>query len=95
MTSKLSTTLDDAYGPAMKFTVVVQLILLLLSGMVLDLGHTSRIVAIAMLAFWASVLMLVMRNPRTAGKWDLVYIRAGFLLILVVTWLVAHRVWAG
>ncbi len=94
MASRWNTKLDDAYGPAMKFTVAVQLVLLLLSGMILDLGYTSRIVAIAMLAFWASVLILVMRNPRTASKWDLVYICAGFLPILVVTWLVAHRVWA-
>jgi hypothetical protein len=95
MTDLPNPKLDDAYGPAVKFTLVVQVILLFISSMVLDGGHTLRTVAIAMLAFWASVLILIVRNPRTAGKWDLVYVRAGFLPILVVTWLVAHRPWAG
>jgi len=95
MTSKLNPKLDDAYGPAVKFALVVQVLLLLLSSMVLDGGHTVRIVAIAMLAFWAAALILILRNPRSAKKWDLIYIRAGFLAVLVLAWLIAHRVWEG
>ena len=73
--------------------MAIQAFFLVFSSLILDCGYTTRIVAIAVLAFWAAALMVILRSPHAAKEVDFIYIRAGFLPILVVTYLVAHRVW--
>ena len=93
MTDIPNVRLHDAYGPAVRFALAIQAFFLVFSQLILDCGYTTRIVATAMLAFWAAALMLILRSPQAAKKVDLIYIRAGFLPILVLTYLAAQRVW--
>ena len=85
--------LDGAYRPAVTFALVTQVILLFVSLLILDGGDTTRRVVISMVAFWCAAVVLILRNPGTAKKSDLLYLRAGFFPVLLLTYMIASLIW--
>ncbi len=65
-----------------------QLIAACLAGLLLDGGVMARVVGVALLGFWLSVGILMIRRPLQPGKVDLTFIRWGFLPVLLVAVLV-------
>lgn len=82
------------YKDAAKFSLVYQLILLLFTGMILDGGRCSGYVTMAMIAFWGSVIVLIIRNPKNPKPVDIVYIKFGFIPVLIITPYIMGFVWS-
>ena len=83
------------FRDAIVFTLVQQLPLLLLSAMILDGGLVFKRVAIASLAFWILTLIIMLRRGRNIAKSDLLFIKWGYLPILLATcvlWMVASAI---
>ncbi len=75
---------SNEYRDAIRFVVVLQVLLTLLFITLLDDGHVAKIAGYAMIGFWAGVAVMLARRPQTPGHADLLYIRYGYLASLVV-----------
>ena len=65
-------------------SLVVQLILACLAGLLLDGGVMAHVVGVALLGFWLSVAILMIRRPLQPTKFDLAFIQWGFWPVLAV-----------
>jgi uncharacterized membrane protein len=74
--------------------LILQVILGVLAMMVLDGGRIAHTTGIAVLAFWAGAAIVILRRPKLPTAFDLVLIRFGFLPLLIVTFVLAERVWS-
>lgn len=83
----------DLYGPSARDCVLLQGIIALLTGMILDGGMCLQWALIAAAAHWGAVIVIIARRPVTPTKWDLVFIRVGYLLMLVLTPFITGIVW--
>jgi hypothetical protein len=81
------------YRRAMIFAVSYQVPLGILCGLMLDGGLSFQIFGMAMAGFWPSVALIIRRSPKQASKLDLLWIRAGGLLVMIVVATVAPVVW--
>ena len=75
--------------------VVLQALLSILSLLMLDGGTTARICGIALVAFWAAAVVLILRRPRTPTRTDLSFVRFGYLAMVVVAFFLVHFIWHG
>lgn len=77
---------------AIVFTLFQQLPLLILTAMLLDGGLVFKRVAIASLAYWILILMIMIRCGRYMSDVDILLVKWGYLPLLLVTcilWMVA------
>ncbi|MFC1497744.1 hypothetical protein ACFLS1_04610 [Verrucomicrobiota bacterium] len=86
-------TIHSLYNRAMLFGAGFQMILLLLAGMVLDGGNVAQTVLISVVAFWASVAVLIARNPNNPKRFDLIYIKFGPAFVAVISHLLTMAIW--
>jgi len=78
---------------AIHSALVQQAIVLLLASMILDGGLLAQICGFAFAAFWAAVGLLKIRRNSFPTKIDLALIRCGYLLVCLISFLVASFVW--
>jgi hypothetical protein len=76
--------LSPAYRSAVLDATIVQAPILFLSGLAADGGAAAWICMKAALVFWAAVVLIAIRRPQSPSKWDLRFIRFGFLLLLPI-----------
>jgi hypothetical protein len=76
--------LSPAYREAVKFTVLLQVLTTLLLRMILDGGTLAKAGGAAMIAFWIGVGIVMLRRPKAPGALDLLYVRWGYLVMLIV-----------
>jgi hypothetical protein len=76
--------ISTSYREAVKGALVLQVMTALLLLMVLDGGVMAQAGGAAMIGFWIGVGIVMLRRPRTPTKVDLLYVRWGFLPMLVV-----------
>jgi ABC-type transport system involved in cytochrome c biogenesis permease subunit len=88
-----SKVLSKSYKPAVFCGFALQIFLLLFSSLILDGGAFLRITCVSALAFWTSVVLIVLRNPENPSKTDLEYIKYGPLLIAVLAHIIVYAVW--
>jgi hypothetical protein len=72
---------------ALAFSAVIQGILMVFAGMVLDTGALRRLVGISMVFFWASVLGVALVRTvkrRSASGFDVALLKYGFLGFLAL-----------
>ena len=74
--------------------LILQAIVCVLSGMVLDGGRFAHTVFLALLAFWCGATMIILRRPKAPTKWDLVLVQFGFLPLVMLTFALAGWVWS-
>ena len=79
----------EGYGPALEMAVVLQLLLLFFAALLLDGGRMLRVVAVAALAHWVAIAVVVARRPRSSTAADLLVVRFGTLLLAPVCWVLA------
>lgn len=84
---------DVQYEKAIAFSFGYQVVLLLISGMVLDGGQCAGYMLVSMAGFWASVIVLILRMRWTPSKIDILYIKWGFFPILISLPLIMSFVW--
>ena len=82
-----------AYLGPLVCAAVLQAVVLFGTGMVLDCGVLGGIARICGLAFWTSVVMLIVRNPVTPRKVDLLYIWTGPLVVTVAGYHLTMLIW--
>jgi hypothetical protein len=82
------------YLPAVLTGFVVQVLLFLLTGLVLDFGRTNRLCAIALVGHWVGVLLVLHRRPLSPTRSDLWFIRWGAVPLLLAAPWVAELVYA-
>jgi hypothetical protein len=79
------TCLPESLAQAIRLNLWIQAALLLVASMVLDTGHTQRIVMFAVCIWWVAILPIVFRRRDSPTKADLFVLRVGFLLALVLS----------
>jgi hypothetical protein len=70
------------------WVLLIQVVLLMLTGLLLDGGYCGRICGCAMGGYWLMVGWLALRRRNTLTKTDTVLIRSGFLIWLAIVFLV-------
>ena len=90
-----SSPISSAYWPPIKSALLQQGIVLILALLQLDGGYTLNVATIAIVAYWLAFGMVVVRRPSSPTRGDIFLIRYGFLLIVVVVFVVAPPVWAA
>lgn len=79
---------SSKYDRAVLQSLGMQLVAGCFAGLLLDGGIMTRVVGVAMLGFGISVGILMIRRPLQPTKFDLTFIRWGFLPVLLVAALV-------
>ena len=72
------------YREAVKVALVLQALAMVVLLAVLDGGALARAGGAAMLAFWIGVVVVVIRRPKAPSAFDLLYVRWGYLVMLVI-----------
>lgn len=72
------------------FSIVVQLIILLLASLVLDGGHLLRMCLIAVAAHWLTVGIILARRRSALTRADTFMIRLAFLIYIPIAYLLAE-----
>ena len=83
------------FRDAIVFTMFQQLPLLMLSAMLLDGGLVFKRVAIASVAYWILVVIIMIRRGRNIPDADKLLVKWGYLPLLLITcilWLVASAI---
>ncbi|HEX3601299.1 MAG TPA: hypothetical protein VHU84_14200 [Lacipirellulaceae bacterium] len=88
-----SFNISPRYAPAFGNAICFQAILGILTALLLDGGRTFSFFAVAFLAHWVGILLVVSRRPAAPTEFDLSFIRIGILPILLVTSGIAPAVW--
>ncbi len=90
---KWDRNLSPLYWPAIKFGVYVQAILGILTALMLDRGQSLGIFKIAFLCHWLGIFLLLARRPLSPTKTDILFVRWGTPLLMMVVGLIAPTVW--
>ena len=75
---------SPAYREAIRFALLLQVITTIVLMMVLDGGILAKTGAAAMIAFWIGASLIILRRPKTPSEMDLLYLRFGYLVALVI-----------
>ena len=76
--------LSDAYRSAIRVAIILQLPLALFMVVTLDGGFLAKIGGYSMAGFWIGVALVMLRRPRNPGRSDLLYVRWGYPIMLIV-----------
>jgi len=92
MTTKTYRACPDLRA-AIKFSLVTQILIVILAGFVADGGGAAQIVFFAFVSFNSYLASVLVFRPKNPTKLDLVLIRAGFLPTIVITAFLADCIW--
>jgi hypothetical protein len=81
------------YREPVKISLVIQVLTTALLVAVLDGGNAAKAGACAMLGYWIGAAIVMYRRPRTPSRLDLIYVRWGYLLMLIIS--VSLLPWMG
>jgi hypothetical protein len=73
--------------------VIQQVIIGGLSALMLDGGVMAHIALLAILAYWLSVPMIIIRRRASPTRGDLSFVRYGFLATEAAVYFVGQAVW--
>ena len=90
-----SRLISPSYGQPIKFALIIQAFIVLLASLTLDGGVFARICGVALFGFWGSAAVLIWRRPHHPTKMDLSLIRSGYLLVVLITWILAAWILRG
>ena len=82
-------TPQDTFGQAVLFALVQQMPILVLSAMILDGGLLYRQALIGAITYWILVIVCLYRRRHENRPTDLLFIKWGYLPLLLVT----HFMW--
>ena len=83
----------ESLKSALKTGVVLQAVLFVVTACMLDGGQLFSQFLVAMIGYWLGVAFIVARRGMTPSKLDLLFIRYGSLVLLVLAPLVAKIVY--
>jgi TatA/E family protein of Tat protein translocase len=85
--------LSPLYWPALRFGILVQVMLGVLTALMLDMGQSFAVFKVAFLGHWLGILLLFARRPISPTKTDIIFIRWGTPLLMMAIGLIAPLVW--
>src|SRR5438477_12057466 len=74
------------YNAAIITALKVQIPIVISSFLMMDHGETRRACAVAVLSHWATVILILIRRSLSPTKFDLSFVRIGFLPIITLVW---------
>jgi hypothetical protein len=77
------------YWPALQLGIVVQAILGIPTALMLDGGGSFQVFKVAFLGHWCGILLSIARRPNSPTKTDIIFIRWGVPLLMVVVGAIA------
>jgi len=75
------------------FALVLQTIIMVVAGMILDGGGVLQICFYAFVAFWIGVGVLRFRRRGVLTRVDLFLIRYGFILACILSFIITRWIW--
>jgi hypothetical protein len=82
--SEYRIVISPEYDAVIRKTLIMQLVVGCLAVLMLDGGVMARVVGVAMLGFWLSAAVLIVRRPMNPSTFDLNFIHWGFWFVLVI-----------
>jgi hypothetical protein len=76
--------LSPAYREAVWVALVLQVIATLFLLTILDGGTLAKVGGAAMAGFWIGAAVVMVRRPRSPSTLDLLYVRWGYIAMLIV-----------
>lgn len=76
--------LAPAYREAVKIALGLQVLTTLFLLTILDGGTLAKAGGAAMVEFWVGAAIVMLRRPKTPGTIDLLYVRWGYLILLII-----------
>jgi hypothetical protein len=77
--------LGEGILPAIKFGLVIQIVLFILTALVLDGGEMNKLCIMVIIAYWIGVSSILVRRGASPTKLDLLFIRYGMFVLFVLT----------
>jgi hypothetical protein len=84
--------LADAYRDAIRDSLLIQLVVAILLMLLLDGGRLAMVGGCAMAGFWIGAAIVMWRRPRSPRALDLLFIRWGFVPILVAAFAIGAAI---
>jgi hypothetical protein len=75
-------SLTHQNSAAVNDSILLQIVLILLAGMILDGGAMLKVALLAAMGWWLGFLLILLRRPKTEKRTDQVFLRYGFLALL-------------
>jgi hypothetical protein len=75
---------SPAYREAVKVALILQVFATILLLLLLDGGVLAKVGGAAMVGFWIGVALVMIRRPRNPHALDLLYVRWGYVAMLLV-----------
>jgi len=91
--SMMGVGISPSYKRPVIEAVVLSLVLIVLSGMVLDTGEVFFASMYGLAGSWVGTLMIILRRPQAPTRTDLQLIRYGPLLFIVVSQVLSPPIW--
>jgi hypothetical protein len=76
--------IHDAYKRPLVWNASLQPFMLLFTSLILDGGFAFAFTMIAVAAYWGSIIVMLVRNPKNPTKGNLIWARRGFILTLPI-----------
>jgi len=90
----LSVSISPRYRDPILLGAVLQAGFLLFGLLAFDSGQLLQWTLFAAVIYWIMAALIVSRRPQTPTKWDLIFLRSGFVIILPVSILATSLVWS-
>ncbi|MST94652.1 MAG: hypothetical protein EXS33_05195 [Pedosphaera sp.] len=81
---RLFPSLSPENNTAVCNTFVTQALSVLIGGLILDGGQFAKILCFASLVWWPVFLRILITRPRTEERWDRIFLKAGFPILIAV-----------
>lgn len=78
-------TLSKSYWPPIKLAAISQAICLLVAAIVLDGGFCLTLAVFAAVAYWAGLVVMILRRPSNPTKIDLALVGCGYFIAAAIT----------
>ena len=94
MSEQIRPRFSEEYRRPIQWALIQQLVIGILSLLMLDGGMMARQCALVLVAFWVGTVLILWRRPANPTSWDLSLIQFGFVLLLILSELLAvlmHR----
>jgi hypothetical protein len=90
---RLALPISPKYDSPIFEALALQIVLGLVSLLILDFGMVAQVCGIALVAFWGGAAVLIWRHPQSPSRADLELIRFGYLLVVVITYILVGWIW--
>jgi len=86
--------MNKLYRKSILWSVVVQVLLLLLAAILIDGGQTLIAFIYGAVAYWFGVAMILRRKSTAPISTDVMYLKYGLIVLSLVSMILSPAIWA-